>query len=143
MKDNSFKTIVVDDRKHYMVIPDCPIRLVYEENEYVGWYYAGDDAVEMLKNEEIRENPRKSEWIPVSERLPDTDGSYLVHKKLLGSTWCDVLSFAKDGRKVDEYDFHTKWKNVWYSYDSEWGHITTDSVTHWMPLPEPPKEAEQ
>ena len=25
-------------------------------------------------------------------------------------------------------------------YDSEYGHVSDDSVTHWMPLPEPPKE---
>ena len=37
-----FEIINVDDRKSYMVIPDCPIRLVYEDNEYVGWYYAGE-----------------------------------------------------------------------------------------------------
>lgn len=42
MKDKSFKTIIVDERKHYMAIPDCPIRLVFEDNEYVGWYYAGE-----------------------------------------------------------------------------------------------------
>ncbi len=23
-------------------------------------------------------------------------------------------------------------------YDSEWGDVTVDNVTHWMPLPEPP-----
>ena len=79
-------------------------------------------------------------WIPVSERLPDTDGRYLVHKNLWGSTLFDVIAFAKDGRKIDKYDFAKEWENVWYSYSSEWGHVTTDSVTHWMPLPEPPKE---
>lgn len=42
MKDKSFKTIVVDERKEYICIPDCPIRLVFEDNEYVGWYYAGE-----------------------------------------------------------------------------------------------------
>ena len=42
MKDNSFKTIVVDDRKEYICIPDCPIRLVIEDGEYVGWYYCGE-----------------------------------------------------------------------------------------------------
>lgn len=82
----------------------------------------------------------KPKWIPVSERLPDTDGRYLVHKNLWGSTWFDVIAFAKDGRKIDEYDFKKKWENVWYHYDSEWGYVTTDSVTHWMPLPEAPKE---
>ena len=87
------------------------------------------DAVEVVQ-----------QWIPVSERLPDKDGDYLVVKKIFNNNIIqDVLSFAKDGRKVDKYDFHRGWKNVWHYYDSEWGHITVDSVTHWMPLPEPPK----
>lgn len=81
-----------------------------------------------------------SKWIPVSERLPENDGDHLVLKRLGKYHWCDVLSFAKDGRKVDKYDFETEWENVWFSYDSEWGYITCDSVTHWMPLPEPPRE---
>lgn len=80
-------------------------------------------------------------WIPVTERLPDKDGRYLVAKRIFNnSIWQEVASFAKDGRKVDNYDFHSEWKNVWYYYDSEWGHITIGSVTHWMPLPEAPKE---
>lgn len=36
------RSITVDDRKFYLAFPDCPIRLVYEDNEYVGWYYAGE-----------------------------------------------------------------------------------------------------
>ena len=84
----------------------------------------------------------KPKWIPVSERLPDKDGSYLVFKKNVYGTDTRALRFAKDGRKVDKYDFHTEWKNVWYRYDIEWGYITIDDITHWMPLPEPPKEDE-
>lgn len=105
-----------------------------------------EDVVELLKNPGANgvtfatENNVGYKWVPVTESLPEADGRYLVHKNHWGSTWFDVLSFAKDGRKVDEYDFRKNWKNVWYNYDSEWGHVTTDSVTHWMPLPEPPKE---
>ena len=78
-------------------------------------------------------------WIPVTERLPDKDGKYLVCRRLYGSWWRETLNFAKDARKVSKYDFHRGWKNVWYWYDSEWGHLTMDDVTHWMPLPQPPK----
>lgn len=79
------------------------------------------------------------QWIPVSERLPKEDGKYLVCKNLLGDSFIKTVWFARDGRKVSQYDFENRWKNVWYEYDSEYGHIALDDVTHWMPLPEPPK----
>ena len=79
------------------------------------------------------------EWISVKDRLPEKDGYYLVWKAWGTHRWHEVLSFAKDGRKVDKYDFKREWKNVWYKYDSEYGYITIDSVTHWMPLPQPPE----
>ena len=78
-------------------------------------------------------------WISVKDRLPEQDGKYLVFEQIGGRTVTSVLRFAKDARKVDRYDFKGRWKNAWYEYDSEWGHYTVDSVTHWMPLPEPPK----
>jgi hypothetical protein len=78
-------------------------------------------------------------WISVKDRLPDEDGKYLVYKVWGRLCWCEVLSFAKDGRKVDKYDFHRGWKNVWYRYDSECGYLTIDDVTHWMTLPPAPK----
>lgn len=77
-------------------------------------------------------------WIPVTERLPDADGDYLVYKVAYGHGWCEVYGFAKDARKVNKYDFYDRWENVWYDYDNEYGYVTHDSVTHWMPLPEPP-----
>lgn len=81
------------------------------------------------------------ELISVKKQLPKKDGRYLVRKLIFNSTvWYEVLSFAKDGRKVDKYDFKRNWKNVWYEYSSEWGYITVDNVTHWMELPEEPKE---
>ena len=81
-----------------------------------------------------------NEWVSVKKKLPREDGRYLVHRVLCGYHWYDVLSFAKDARKVDKYDFHDDWKNVWYKRDSEYGYFTLVDVTHWMPLPEAPKE---
>lgn len=79
-------------------------------------------------------------WIPVTERLPDKDDRY--------ATVCDfgngivsrgVLGFAKDFSKIDTYQ--TAAKDVWYEYDREYGFVMITYVTHWMPLPEPPKGA--
>ena len=39
---NDYSYIVVDDRKAYVAIADCPFRLVIEDGEYVGWYYCGE-----------------------------------------------------------------------------------------------------
>ena len=38
----AYQIIEVNKRKHYMQIEDCPFRLVIEDGEYVGWYYAGE-----------------------------------------------------------------------------------------------------
>ncbi|MBQ2269723.1 MAG: DUF551 domain-containing protein [Bacteroidaceae bacterium] len=78
-------------------------------------------------------------WIPVAERLPEEDGEYLVwFGRNMFEHYAEVRHFAKDGETVDEYDLHNE-KNVWYYYDSEWGYVACLNVTHWMPLPEPPK----
>ena len=100
------------------------------EQAYKNGYSAGYEAG--------RRSVGEQKWIPVTERLPEKDGKYLVFEKGVYGTDTATLRFAKDGRKVDKYDFLRGWKNVWYRYDSEWGHITIDNVTHWMPVPEPP-----
>ena len=79
------------------------------------------------------------EWVSVNDRLPQKDGSYLVTANYFGKNQCiDVLGFVKDGETVDKYELAGQ-KYVWYFYDSEYGYVSTHSVTHWMPLPEPQK----
>ena len=60
-------------------------------------------------------------WIPVTERLPEKSGEYL--------TYCGEF----DGFCVIYYEIlktKSKWRTNW------------KEVTHWMPLPEAPKEVE-
>lgn len=79
------------------------------------------------------------EWISVKDRLPQEDGAYLVTNNYFGNhQGIDILCFAKDGETVDEYDLAME-KDVWYFYDIEYGYVPTDSITHWMPLPQSPK----
>ena len=98
-----------------------------------------ESFAEIIADHLIANGVTVQQWISVKERLPEKDGKYLVCRRLYGGWWRETLEFAKDARKVDKYDFYRGWKNVWYWYDSEWGHLTIDDVTHWMPLPEPPK----
>ena len=79
------------------------------------------------------------EWISVKDRLPEKDGAYLVTTNSFGDRQSVKLRwFAKDGENVDAYDLAGQ-KDVWYLYDIECGYVSIDSVTHWMPLPDPPK----
>ena len=79
------------------------------------------------------------EWISVYDRLPQEDGAYLVTANDFGNSQrVKIRWFAKDGETVDKYDLAGQ-KYVWYFYDSECGYASTKSVTHWMPMPLPPK----
>lgn len=68
------------------------------------------------------------EWIPVTDRLPEHRGDVLV------------CAF-----------WHEKWQTRigWFAKDMDGWHVKASneyhidiSVSHWMPLPEPPKEGE-
>ena len=72
-------------------------------------------------------------WIPVTERLPDNKEH----------DWVLAQVVEKNGfmhiPKVMEY---RQSKNDWYEETYGWlsEHNGVFTVTHWMPLPEPPKE---
>lgn len=63
-------------------------------------------------------------WIPVSERLPDVFKHVLVN--IPGMSPLPTVQEA----------FREK-NGMWYSSGFRYG---ADEITHWMPLPEPPKE---
>lgn len=78
-------------------------------------------------------------WIPVSERLPEKDGGYLVYLEgyLKGPGYMEVVKFTPNYRGAEE---HLRGKTIWYKYDSDYGDCELSSVTHWMQLPVPPEE---
>ena len=73
------------------------------------------------------------QWIPVSERLPEKENTrYLV---MVGEpygkySWPDVAVFMPVKRRKKA------WK--WYMEPAGINPIVA-GITHWMPLPEPPK----
>ena len=80
-------------------------------------------------------------WIPISERLPEKRGDYLVTQKATFTdyVYISVAGYALNLHDVDEYDFADKKRAGWYEYDSEWGYFEIDGVIAWMPLPKPYK----
>ena len=68
-------------------------------------------------------------WIPVSERLPEKKQT--------------VLAVRKDGSMFVGYRMTYITEGCWYIWTARNStRQITQTVTHWTPLPEPPKENE-
>ena len=74
----------------------------------------------------------KQRWIPVSERLPDKRGDYLVTLCGNGEPWVEIALWNET--------FGGRWQMVLYN-DVDYSDIS--NVIAWMPLPEPYQEGEQ
>ena len=78
-------------------------------------------------------------WISVKDRLPNEEGRYLTANVNSKYKPIDIYSFAFNRSDVDEYSMPNSGAGF-YDYDSEWGYCSIDDeVTHWQPLPKPPK----
>ena len=71
--------------------------------------------------------PQQTRWIPVSERLPETDGVYLTY---IVNLYDIKLSYIM----ICDY-IHPKWFPI--------DETASSNVVAWMPLPEPYKESEE
>ena len=85
-----------------------------------------EEAIQVLKLE--------PGWIPVTEKLPEEDGRYLVIRQFSKLTLTDVIRYAQNLYKVDKYDFSNNKKAGWYDFDSEYGFYEVTDVVAWMPL---------
>lgn len=82
-------------------------------------------ALSALRDQQAREN-QKPQWISVKDRLPDRGAKVLTRDKW-GHIRDRALYIFEDGTKIFRPD----------------GLIPEKDVTHWMPLPEPPKAVEK
>ena len=109
---------------------NCDFDFIYD------WMHEAADAIEELQkavnfhkfNSEFWEDKYNSladeKWIPVTERLPEEYVNVLCHLRSLD-------------RKSEYYSIdHLMEDGQWWKAANSWKH----EVTHWMPLPEPPKE---
>ena len=72
-------------------------------------------------------------WISVKDRLPDNGGDYLVY--FIPDIFWDRPHPSLNGY-VDIKQFDIRRKEF---YDSQCWDYLGESITHWMPLPEPPE----
>ena len=90
------------------------------------------DITYMLEN--LPSTDRQTEWIPVSERLPEKDGRYLVTYPLLRR---DDLWVATAWYGTPPMPNRPVKGKCFFASDDEWGDVPYDDVVAWMPLPEP------
>ena len=98
---------------------------VYEEIRRIGVEVDKNELIKALRYDrwQYEEGYRRGysassnadKWISVEDRLPERNGRYLTHCNIEGQSLVCVL------------------------YYSEIGSFNEGTVTHWMPLPEPPK----
>ena len=73
-----------------------------------------------------------SEWVSVKTRLPDESGVYpacsIEETRRFPEDWIDALYRFNAEAKINE----NQWQHSSGFYDN--------GITHWMPLPEPPKD---
>ena len=75
-----------------------------------------------------KDNNVPSKWIPVTERLPEEDADVLCCRGNHIGALIDVYTYQGDGKWEDSYGY--------------WNYTDIEGITHWMPLPEPPKEVD-
>ena len=86
-------------------------------------------AVAALREQEERR------WIPVTERMPEDalpKDSTIKQIKVL-------VAYKTNGRLVERTQIRVK--GYWHGEPDKWSWVkTSDPISHWMPLPKPPKE---
>ena len=71
-------------------------------------------------------------WISVEERLPENDANVLVYA--IGNNENSCIAMTSYTHNL--HGFHIEgWRSPWQYFFHE------HKITHWMPLPEPPKES--
>ena len=106
---------------------------------------------------------RAQRWIPVTERLPDTEDPVLAYCKygicgggyvcsafyVAPETYEEDSDFSWDlealgdyNEDKDSWEIPTGWYERIHNWDDYGSVAIYSTVTHWMPLPEPPEVSE-
>ena len=96
---------------------------LFQDCNNPSWKWFPNNA-EMMKLIEylISHGVTVQEWIPLTERLPEDDS--------------DVLAYSSIGEESRIYPACYS-NGVWF--DCIFNAPATDTTTHWMPMPQPPK----
>lgn len=85
--------------------------------------------IEKIADHLIENGVTIQKWISVKDSLPETAERVLVCRTWLGMVYKPVYGYYQD---------FPNQKGCWYILTEE-GYYPQREVTHWMPMPEPPK----
>ena len=100
-------------------------RFVYDD-----WYSNGDIAEKLIAN-----GVTVLEWISVDDRLPIEEAK--AHEQEWPGEYCEFLVMIEKGSLPTTLYYDLE-ENEWFRINTALERETYE-VTHWMPLPEPPK----
>ena len=100
-------------------------RFVYDD-----WYSNGDIAEKLIAN-----GVTVREWISVDDRLPIEEAK--AHEQEWPGEYCEFLVMIEKGSLPTTLYYNLE-ENEWFRINTALERETYE-VTHWMPLPEPPK----
>lgn len=132
----------------------------YEDPNRTEKYDALNAAIDLINNPSMI-----SRWISVQDRLPESQKPVLVcakdktfgHKRVLKAAHIGYHECSTDDYEWQDYEGDTEYDEekdcfwipeCWYETNAvedngNWMLYDDYEITHWMPLPEPPKEEEE
>ena len=105
--------------------------------------YVDEVEAEVLADHLISNGVTVQEWISVEDRLPEEHDT--IFKKFQNTEKWNCSMFEKVSDNVNVYGYYqdgNKFVTTSTTRDGKWNisSIFQMTVTHWMPLPEPPEE---
>ena len=78
-----------------------------------------------------------SEWISVEDRLPNVNTKKIDYEEMGVLVCINSKGFKRSSYRI--YERCTVRGKTVYRWRFPFGRISDENITHWMPLPEPPK----
>ena len=115
------------------------IELLGEALFSINWDFGDYPNTDEFADYLIANGVTVQQWIPVEERLPKNGDRVLCSYYGVLEQITRIVNFSDCLEDVDKYEFFEAKRSGFYGYDSEYGYYEINDVTHWMPIPEPPK----
>lgn len=126
------------DLESDLMIANAEIKRLRDAEEWASTCEVTNERL-ICENEQLRDAQR---WIPVSERLPEASGAYWVNLHQEDEDGNDADFCIEAWYQVNHLLFAPKevgWQllNEWYEFSGQ----MRQYISHWRPLPAPPKES--